>query len=470
MVKEDRLYEILRGDLEGSFSGHVNDNLRDGNGLFFEDFNSKVIRNLSIIEYVGKDPDKYKNAWIRWAKEQNANSQIGIVKIERPYVMSERIKKLLEKGSLWDKIVLDELDKKHVGDIKTKEIILLSCIGRLVKNKNSFSFNNLVLSTSSSGKDHLVGSVLKLFPREDFEIWGRTSAKTFNYLHNLEEEPDWNYNGKIVYLKEVTENVLNSEVMKEFTSAEEEISKIAIPRGRTKTTSPGSDIMEVRGHPVVIATTATSIPTDEIRNRFNIVGLDQSSEQTKRARKNMTEDYSEEIKDLIKNLKCYEVEIPDDLFRFIDKHFPSDKIRYRRDFPKFLDFVRAMTIFNQEIRRNHPGEILRSTAEDYNSARDIFMNAYSKLSDIPLKDIPKRIIDILGRGDLPLSAREICDYLEGYISIQALYPHLNDLKFKEIIEEIMDRGALGKPTSKYALSEEYRDKKPFILPIYGEGG
>ena len=133
----------------------------------------------------------------------------------------------------WNK-VLDELEKKHIGDIDSKEVLLLCSLGRLVEKKKSYSFNCLVLSETSSGKDHLVGSVLKLFPREDYETWGRTSSKTFNYLHNLEEEPDYTYNGKIVYLKEITEGVLNNEVMKEFTSADEEICQISIPRQRTK--------------------------------------------------------------------------------------------------------------------------------------------------------------------------------------------------------------------------------------------
>ncbi|GAH08236.1 unnamed protein product, partial [marine sediment metagenome] len=64
------------------------------------------------------------------------------------------------------KIVVEELNKKHLGDIPAKEVIFLCAIGRLVKNKKPFSFNVLVLSPSSAGKDHLVGSVLKLFPEE----------------------------------------------------------------------------------------------------------------------------------------------------------------------------------------------------------------------------------------------------------------------------------------------------------------
>jgi len=388
----------------------------------------------------------------------------------KPYIMPERIKKLLEEGKLWDNVIVNELNKKHIGDIKTKEIIFTSCMGRLVKNKRAYSFNDIVLSTSSAGKDHVVRCVLEYsVPREHYETWGRTSTKTFNYLHNLEDEPEHTYDGKIVYLKEITEGILNNEVMKEFTSAEEEISQIAIPRGATKDKAPSVDIIQIRGHPVVITTTATSIPSDEIRNRFNILGCDESEEQTKRARINKAESYSEDVRDFVHNLKMYDVEIPDKLFRFIDKHFPTDKVRYRRDFPKFLDFVRAVTIFHQYLRRKYKGDILRATYEDYNLARDIFINAYSKLSNVPLKVTPKKIVQVFENSDIPLTAREVFERLDGYLTIQNLYPHLNNLKAKEILEEITDKDDFGRPLSKYILSEEFKDKKPFKLPIYKEG-
>lgn len=383
------------------------------------------------------------------------------------YKMPESIKKLLDEGKLWDKIVIDELDKKHIGDIKAKEIIFMCFIGRLVEDKKAFSFNDLILSTSSAGKDHLVNSILKMFPRDDYETWGRTSAKTFNYLHNLEEEPDFNYDGKIVYLKEISEGILNNEVMKEFTSSEEDINQIAIPRQKTKTQGAGIDILQIKGHPIVICTTATSTPSDEIRNRFNILGCDESEEQTKRARINISQNYSPEIVEFVKNLKKYKVEIPDELFKFIDTHFPYSKVRHRRDFPKFIDFVKAVTIFNQANRKIEGIDILRATPEDYNLARDIYTNAYSKLSDIPLKDIPNRIVSVMQKEDKPLSAREICDSLLGYVALQNLYPYLADLKYKEIVDEIMSKDAF-RPTSKFILSEEYKDKKPFNLPIFEE--
>ena len=99
---------------------------------------------------------------IKKNKPEKILEKSGFVK-EEPYKISNRIQKLLEKDKLWDYIVLDELNKKHIGDEKTKEVVFLCAIGRLVKNKKSYSYNCLVLSSSSAGKDHLLNSVLKLF-------------------------------------------------------------------------------------------------------------------------------------------------------------------------------------------------------------------------------------------------------------------------------------------------------------------
>ncbi len=363
-----------------------------------------------------------------------------------------QIKQLLEKRKLWDKIVLDELDKKHKGDIPAKEIIFLCCVGRLLKNKKPYSFNCLVLSPSSAGKDHLVASVLKLFPSDDIEIFGRISARALNYLHTTDKEPEYNYDGKVIYLKEIEEEILNNEVMKEFTSGEEEYSKVAI----TKQRGAGVDVKEIRGHPEVFSTTATTIPTEEIRNRFNIVGLDLSDEQTELSFMEDIEEYDESIIKFLSDLKPCSVKIPNKLFNFIKKNFQKNKIRYRRDFYKLLDFVKVIALF-------HGRKI--ADGNDYDRAKDIFMNAFSSASDIPLKDLDDRTVKVLERVNEPMSAKKILNELGGIISIQALYPRLRNLVAKEILEELTDRIG-GYVIQNYILSEEFKDKKPFKLPNY----
>lgn len=379
------------------------------------------------------------------------------------------INTLLKEGRLWDRIVLDELDKKHIGDKKAKEVIFLCSLGRLVKNKNSYAFNVLVLSKSSAGKDHLIGSVLKLFPRGDYETYGRTSATALNYLHSIEEQKEgeefiepYDYDGKILYLREISDTSLNNEVMKEFTSGEDKVSQIAI----TKSKGGGIDIKKILGHPCVFCTTANTIPTEETRNRYNIIGCDESDEQTIKTMGYEPSEYSEDIKNFIAGLKPHNVEIPKEIIDFIKSYLSKTKIklRFRRDFPRLLDFIKAVTIFHQAERRNETGT-LQANWEDYEIAKEVYMNAYSTPSRIPLKEIDSRIVKMLEKEDKPLQAREIWDRLNGFVSLQALYHHLANLKNKEILNELTIRTEpLNYEADVYVLSEEFKDKTPFNLP------
>ena len=366
----------------------------------------------------------------------------------RPNI-SQHIKNLLDKRLLWD-YILDELEKKHVGDIAAKEIIFLSAIVRLVKNKKPYSFNVILHSESSAGKDHLVESVLSLFPNDDIEAFGRISKTALTYLHDSKKEPFFSYDGKILYLEEVTEDILNNEIMKVFTAG---LTKSAITKDQA------AEVIEVNGKPVVICTTATSKPTSEILNRFSIVKLDESEEQTKRTYAHEEEEYDEEIIYFLFKMKPREINIPIRMRQKIAQGFPANKTSMRRAFPRFIDIVKAIAAF-------HNNE--RVTWEDYDLAVRIFRNYRSGISSIPLKKEDQRIVKLLEESEEPLSAPEISINMEGYLTKRRVYDHLNNLENNEIIESFDLRDNFGNPVKKYKISEEMKDKNPIQLPLSEE--
>ena len=81
----------------------------------------------------------------------------------------------------WDRVIIDELNKKLVGEIKAREIIFLCGIGRLVKNSSYSSFNCLIHSESSAGKDYTTKNVLSLFPKMFVFSRTRISPTVLNY-------------------------------------------------------------------------------------------------------------------------------------------------------------------------------------------------------------------------------------------------------------------------------------------------
>jgi len=369
----------------------------------------------------------------------------------------ERVRKLLESGKLWDKIVFEELEKKHIGDLEAKEIVFLCALGRLVKNKKPYSFNVIAHSASSAGKDHLISSILDLFLPADIENYGRISPRALNRLHDRTLDPEWTYDGKILYLEEIEENVLNNEVMKVFTAGS---NKSAIVTDRSV------KIFEPKGKPVVFTTTATTIPTEEILNRFVIVKLDESEEQTRRTFLADDLPYNEAIRLFLSNLKPMIVEIPFE--KKIAKVFPINKMRNRRDYQRFLDWVRAVAIFNQALRYGHTTETIKAELADYDIAKEAFMHACSGVADVPLKQIDKKIIEVLKKADEPLSAREISVLMDGYITLKPLYPRLDNLANKGVLEVLELRESFSQlknvPVTKYALSQEFTEKNPIKLP------
>lgn len=363
-----------------------------------------------------------------------------------------QIQELLEKRKLWD-YILEELNKKHVGDIEAKEIVFLSALGRLVKNKKPYSFNVIAHSESSAGKDHLVESVLKLFPSEDIEAFGRISKTALTYLHDSKTEPLFTYDGKVLYLEEISEEILNNEIMKVFTAG---LTKSAITKDQK------AEVIEVNGKPVVICTTATTKPTLEILNRFSIVKLDESEEQTRRTYAHEEEEYDEGIIDFLKNLKPFEVVVPSSIRKKIANSFPCNKTSMRRAFPRFLDIMKAITIFHQG---NSKGSEINASWEDYDLAVRIFENYRSGISSIPLKKIDQKIIETLEKSEEPLSAVEILKNVEGYLSRGTIYSHVNNLLNNDILTKFDLRDNYGNSVLKYQISEEFKDKNPIKLPV-----
>jgi len=363
--------------------------------------------------------------------------------------LPDRMQHLLDKRMLWD-YVIDELNKKHVGDVGAKEIIFLSAIGRLVKNKKPYSFNVIVHSDSSAGKDHLVESVLSLFPNKDIEAFGRISKTALTYLHDSKKEPFWTYDGKILYLEEVTEEILNNEIMKVFTAG---LTKSAITKDQA------AEVIEVKGKPVVICTTATSKPTPEILNRFSIVKLDESEEQTRRTYAHEEEDYNGEIMDFISKLKPMKVNIPTKMRKQIADGFPANKTSMRRAFPRFLDIVKAIAVFHRNIN---------ATWEDYDLAVRIFSNYRSGVASVPIKPIDQRIVNLLMKEEDPLSAVEISSNMEGYLTQKNVYLHLNNLENNEILETFDLRDSCNRPVKKYKVSEDLKTHNSIKLQFSHE--
>ena len=187
--------------------------------------------------------------------------------------------------------------------------------------------------------------------------------------------------------------------------------------------------------------------------------MDESDEQTELIFKFEEEEYDKGILEFLSELKPMEVRIPKEITNFMIKEFPKDKIRYRRDFPRLLDFIKVHALFHGRKIANK---------DDYNRAKDIFVNAFANPSELPLRDVDRDIVKILGEKEEGLEAREIHKTIENgeKYSIQTIYDHLRKLEENEIIKSFQDRVISSYFVTKYKLTREFAEKKPFILPIF----
>ena len=379
--------------------------------------------------------------------------------IKKGEQLETNIERILKSPRIWETIVIDEMNKKIVGELKSREIIFMCAMGRLVVNSSYTSFNLLMHSESSAGKDYITKNVLKIIPQNQLFSRTRISPTVLNYWKPYKKMGTDSWDGCVLYLPDISDPVLNSDAMKLLCSDGSHI---------TITEKGEARDIEIKGKPVVFSTTATTTPNEEILNRFSIVHLDESEDQTKRIMKmqgqrmmeGLSMNYDPEIKKALYHLKRYKVLIP--FADKIAKIFPAKRISQRRNLERFFDFIKAITCTHQYQRRMQ-GEFLVAEIEDYDLAKDIFMNIQQGVSSIPLNKRQKDIVKVLKGADM-LAATEIHTQLENYLALQNLRPHLESLVNLKVIEKHHAIDNFNREIIKYCLSEEYLNFKPIILP------
>lgn len=372
----------------------------------------------------------------------------------------QEVKRMLSDKNIWDRIVLEELQKKIVGEIKAREMIFMCAMGKLVANSTPTSFNLLMHSDSSAGKDYTTKCVLAILPSSTVYTRTRISPTVLNYWKPYEKSGLSSWDGSILYLPDIGESILNSDALKLMCSDGSHIT--VTEKGEAK------DI-EILGKPVMFITTANSTPNEEMLNRFSIVHLDESAEQTRnifniqaeRAMNGVSNSYDPKIIEALSYLQRVRVKIP--FAMNIARVFPHDKLRERRNFERFLDFIKSISAFHQ-YQRISDGSAIIAEIEDYNRAREIFMNIQCGVSSLPLNRKQKEIVNVMKKFEEPLALSEIHGKLDTYIALKNLRPHVDSLVNLRILDIQYTNDNFNREIIKYTLSEDYTNFEPITLP------
>jgi hypothetical protein len=286
--------------------------------------------------------------------------------------------------------LIKEVQFKVVGEEDSIRTIFLCSCGRLVENSHLASFNLLVNSKSGTGKDFVVTAATSLWDKEVCIKRTRISPTAFTYWHDANIDPDWTWDGKILVLEDISENVLNSDVFKVMQSSGS-IATIVI-------NNKAKDI-EIRGKPVIIITTARSSPDIELIRRNSICQLDESQEltrkilieQAKKAMDGSVNNPNENLRRSLKYLNRVKVKIPY-ANKFIE-FFPSDLIM-RTAFNRFIDIIKASAGLYQHQRRKDKEGFILATGEDYNNALKVLNHLNREGNTITLTRDQQDILNV----------------------------------------------------------------------------
>jgi len=352
-----------------------------------------------------------------------------------------------------------ELSKKIVSEEKSRKTLLLALCSVWLKNPKN-KLHTFVSSISSSGKSFICDKIVKLFPENMVICRSKITPEVLTYWHANDD--NWSWDGKILYLEDIKQDVLDSSTF-----------KVMLSEGSTATVTIKQQAidLEIKGKPLILLTTASTNPTDEIINRFQIISLDESEIQTSKIAKNIAlqqieQNYDSTIKNSLKFLKECTVYVPfaNEIYLFLLRNGLFKDVRMRRDFNKLLDLIKSSTALHQIQRRKNNNGMLISTREDYEIAREcinyIETNTFLGLVHNLRKafEYCKKLFQRKGK----FTAREI--YTEyPFVSPQMWYEYLPELSKRNILIPSLEKTEDSfKPVTYYSVLE----RKSFCLPDY----
>ena len=407
---------------------------------------------LNYRKWAGSRDDyknhQYNNAMDFYLQEQEKTKDVPI---------TEDSLKILKNPNLFENIN-KEFEKQITGEEKSRKAIFLSLCSIWVTN-TEIPLNLLVSSESSAGKSFICKKIINIFPKK-LVVWkSKISSEAFTYWHT--NENDWSWDGKICYLEDVKQDLLDSSTFKVMCS---EGSEAGVVRNQKYI-----DLI-VNGKPCMLVTTAGTTPNSEILNRFSIVQLDESAKQThditfNQAMEFKQEEYTQKIIDSLLLLKRVSVTIPfaPQIHNFITKNYSWNDVRMRRDFSRLIDLIKCSAVLHQFQRKENDGK-LTATEQDYEIAR----GCINYIQTTTLKGLThklKKAYEFCIK-EKEFTATDIHSQ-HPFVSKQMWYIYLDGLCERELLKTELRENPNSKKRVTYYLVP---DQTSFDLPNYKKLG
>lgn len=256
----------------------------------------------------------------------------------------------LQDKNLMRRIVEDFDRLGIVGEENNKLIGYIGAVSRLLPDP----LGVLILSRSGAGKTSIQDAVCKFIPEEALIQYTRLTGQSLFY-----REPNA-LKHKVLAIEE--EDGMNEAIYSIRTLLSSQKLSIATTRADAKTGKFGVDEYTVYGPTVVMLSTTNPDTLDgETKQRFLILTIDESMEQTKRIMqmqrlrhtlgwKKMNMDEADILRlhhNMQRLLKPLDVRIPE----AVKVKFPAYCLQSRRENSKFYSFLRAIALLHQYQRK-----------------------------------------------------------------------------------------------------------------------
>jgi len=265
--------------------------------------------------------------------------------------------------NLLDFVILQIGNAGYVGEIINILLLYLAFTSRLFDEAISV----VVKGSSSTGKSALVKNVLKLFPDDTRMEFTSITTQSLFYLK------DKSLSHKILVIFE-SHGAKNADYQIRSSLSEGELKLLVTIKNPDSGVYEAEEInIPAEGLSYAETTTSSKIHPENQTRMFDIY-MDESPEQTQRVLLSKAKNYDHvQIKKdnrifqaLQSELKPYPVDIP--YAEILAERFPVEKVRVRRDFPRFLLLIKASALLHQlqrEIKTIGGKEHIVANIDDY---------------------------------------------------------------------------------------------------------
>lgn len=330
---------------------------------------------------------KNKNIPFEIPKEVTLESLGGAEELDEN-IDGEEVKKEMTSPDLMKNILAEYHGEGITGETNALLALTIKATLRLVKNCKKASSNLYISDISGAGKDYIakrVGRVLCLNEKTFFHR-NSLSTKSFDYW-----KPDGGWNGKLVLLEEVDEELLKCTTLRTMLSGEKNTGRVVDYKYVNIT---------IEGKPAIWLTTAHSAINDENIRRMDMLRLTIDKEHIRNVLDQgcLERDFTPNkvLRYGLKSLEAFKVVIPFQPL-FIGVFSDSKVLSYALQ-DRLFDYIRSSAILYQWNRERDVDGNLVATLEDYVNAKYVFTLLNQNAGTILTRD-EQEIMDLLPEFD-----------------------------------------------------------------------